>query len=141
MSVTGYGVYVEAQAKELDQARLILMMYAGAINFLNRALETKQTDTFTIGDCVSRAKSVILELMSSLNLEEGGEMGVILFRTYQGLFNKLNIAHMQDDMEEIAEVRDSLAELEDAWKQVFMNDEYREFKDNRELFRLRYSTM
>ena len=44
MSKQGYVVYEEAQAQELDQAKLILMMYAGGINFLNRALKLAKTD-------------------------------------------------------------------------------------------------
>ena len=38
MSIQGYVTYQDAKAWELDQAKLILMIYAGAIRFLNKAL-------------------------------------------------------------------------------------------------------
>lgn len=133
----GYGVYQEVHAKELDQAQLILMMYRGAINFLNKALVAGKTDKVVMGHYVSKCKNVILELMLSINTEEGGEMGETLLNMYQRLFNKLNAAHMIDDMERIAQVRDSLQELEDIWRQVFISDEYRKFKEDRNQYRVR----
>ena len=133
----GYGIYQEAQAKELDQAQLILMMYRGAINFLNKALVAGKTDKVVMGHYVSKCKKVILELMLSINTEEGGEMGEMLLNMYKRLFKKLNTAHMIDDMERIAQVRDSLQELEDTWRQVFKSDEYGKFKDKRNQYRIR----
>lgn len=126
----GYQAYQDAQAQELDQAKLILMMFAGAIRFLNRSLEVGKSDRGESGKYISKAKNVILELISSLDMDNSGEMGAILFRAYQGLFLKLNAAHMRDDMEKVAEVRDSLAELEGSWKQVFASPEYQAFRRN-----------
>ena len=128
MNKQGYGVYQEAQAQELDQAKLILMMYTGAITFLNKALEVSKTNKIEMGKYMSQSKNFILELMASLNVEKGGEMGNILLRTYRMLFSKLNAAHMRDDIEKIAEVRDSLEELKETWIQVFSSREYQEFK-------------
>jgi flagellar protein FliS len=126
----GYQAYRDAQAQELDQAKLILMMFAGAIRFLDRALEIGTSDLRESGKYISKAKNVILELISSLDLEHSGEMGAILFRAYQGLFVKLNVAHMRDDLVKVAEVRGSLAELEDSWKRVFASPEYQVFRRN-----------
>jgi len=135
-----YGAYQQAQAQEYDQAQLILMMYRGGINFLNKALEAGKTDKVLMGHYVSKAKKVLLELMLSLNIEEGGQMGEVLLNMYQRLFKKLNAADMIDDRSHIAEVRDSLEELEDVWRQIFSSDEYRKFKENRDKSRLKYST-
>lgn len=131
----GYLAYQEAQAHELDQAKLILMMFAGAIRFLDKALEVQKTDTMEMGRFISKAKNVILELISSLDIESGGEMGAILLRAYRGLFIKLNAAHMENDPRKISEVRNSLAELEESWKLVFAGWEYQAFKKNPEYFR------
>ena len=126
----GYQVYREAQAQELDQAKLILMMFAGAIRFLDRAMELGDGNPLEAGKYLSKTKKVILELISSLDMDNSGEMGAILFRAYQGLFLKLNTAHMRNDARRIAEVRGSLAELEDSWKQVFASPEYQDFRKN-----------
>lgn len=127
--------YQEVQAQELDQAKLILMMFAGAVRFLDKAIDLHHQDRMESGKYISRTKNIILELMASLNVDHSGEMGTILLRAYRGLFAKLNTAHMQDDMEKTAEVRASLAELEESWRQVFSSPEYRRFKQDREEFR------
>ena len=127
----GYLAYQEARANELEQSELILMMFSGGIHFLDRALELAETDKIEMSKYVSKAKKVLLEIMSSLNIENSREMGEILFKAYRGLFIKLNSAHIVDDTLKIKEVRDSLAELEDTWKQIFKSEEYTKFKMNR----------
>ncbi len=127
--------YQEAHAQELDQARLILMMFSGAVRFLDKALEYYSADITESGKYISRAKSIILELIASLDMENSGEMGNILLRTYRGLFSKLNQAFILDDQEKLAEVRNSLAELKESWKQVFDSPEYARFKQDRNAFR------
>ena len=128
----GYLAYQQAQANELDQSTLVLMMFSGGIGFLDRAIELWNTDKVENVKYISKAKEVILELMSSLNIEDSGEIGSILFNAYKGLFFKLTAAHLQDDIKRIVEVRDSFAELEETWKQVFKSEEYELFKKNSE---------
>lgn len=125
----GYQAYRTFQASELDQKKLILMMFNGSIGFLDKTLELLEENPVKAGEYLKKAKSVLLELMSSLNLDEGGEMGEILYGTYQRLFTKLNAAHMADDIEKIREVRHSLVELGEAWQQVFESDEYHKLKN------------
>ena len=132
----GYSTYQKARADELEQSELILMMFTGGINFLNKALDIAETDKIEMGKYVSKAKNVLLELMSSLNIENSGKMGEILLRAYRGLFNKLNAAHMMDDTQKISEVRDSLTELKNTWKQVFNSEEYIKFRKNSEYFKV-----
>ena len=134
MANYGYSVYQEAQADQLDQAQLILMMFAGSINYLNKAIETVEGDRIERCNLVSKTKNVILELISSLDIENSGEMGEILLRTYRRLFIKLNVANIENDIEKIVEVRNSLQELEDSWRKVFQSEEYSDFKRDRERF-------
>lgn len=132
MTHSGYAAYQEAHAYDVDQAKLILMMFSGSINFLNRAVEAADKDNDTMQKNVSKAKKVILELISSLNIDSSGEMGETLLKAYKGLFIKLNVAYVENDVTKIIEVRDSLAELDGSWKKVFQSPEYQEFKLSRE---------
>ena len=129
--IKGIRVYQQAHENEIEQSTLILMMYSGGIGFLDKALAAKDTDRRLADDQILKAKNVLLELMSSLNLDEGGDMGQLLFRTYRSLFVKLTSAHIAGDFARIAGVRDELKELESAWKEVFDGDEYRFFKQKK----------
>ena len=132
----GYSTYQKVQANEREQSELILMMFTGGIGFLDKAIELAETDKIAMGKYISKAKNVLLELMSSLDIENSGEMGEILLRTYRELFNKLNTAYMVNDTRKISEVKDSLIELENAWKQVFNSEEHKRFKKNSEYYKV-----
>jgi len=132
----GYSTYQKAQANEREQSELILMMFTGGIGFLDKALELAETDKIAMGKYISKAKNVLLELISSLDIENSGKMGEILLRTYRELFNKLNTAYMVNDTRKISEVKDSLIELENTWKQVFKSEEYKRFKKNSEYYKV-----
>ncbi|MBN1290315.1 MAG: flagellar export chaperone FliS [Candidatus Latescibacteria bacterium] len=131
---SGYAAYREAQAQEVDQAKLILMMFSGSVNYLNKAIEYAETDHKEMERYISRTKNIILELIASLNLEDSGEIGELLLKTYRGLFTKLNLAYVEEDIVKVTDVRDSLIMLEDSWKKVFQSPEYDHFKNNREQF-------
>lgn len=131
---SGYAAYQEVQAQEVDQAKLILMMFSGSVNFLNKAIEYADTDRKEMERYLSKTKNIILELIASLNLEDSGEIGELLLKTYRGLFTKLNVAYIEEDVIKITEVRDSLIMLDDSWKKVFQSPEYNQFKNSREQF-------
>lgn len=128
MKLKGYQTYQEARANEYDQSELILMMFSGAVNYLDKAMALADSDKARMGVYLVKAKHVLLELMSSLNVEDSGEIGTMLLNTYSRQFRTLHAAHMNDDVEKVRIVRDSLIELEDAWKGVFSSDEYLAFK-------------
>ena len=127
----GITAYQEARFNEFDQAELILMMFTGAVSFLDKAVECSKTDKRRMGYYISRAKNVLLEIMSSLNLKESGEIGSLLLDTYSRQYRALHQAQMTDNRDKVILVRNSLAEIGDAWKEVFKSEEYLEFKRRR----------
>ncbi|MFC1541268.1 flagellar export chaperone FliS [Candidatus Latescibacterota bacterium] len=127
----GFKAYQEAQANQLEQSKLVLMMFSGGIKFLDKALVLAETDKVQMSENISKAKNVLLEIISSLNIEDSGEIGTTLLNAYKRLFQKLNTANMNDDTKKISEVRNSLAELEEVWKKIFSSDEYEQFKLSR----------
>jgi len=133
MTVTphkGYSAYQEARINEFDQSELILMMYSGAVTFLGKALASSD-NKLVMGRYVMKTKKILLELMASLNIEDSGEIGTLLLNTYSRQYHTLHAAHLADDVNKIGLVRDSLIELEDAWKQVFKSEEYLKFKNQK----------
>jgi|GEM_PF-4374475 flagellar secretion chaperone FliS len=127
----GFQAYQEAHANQLEQSELVLMMFSGSIKFLDKALELADTDKAEMSENISKAKNVLLEIISSLNIDDTGEIGTTLLNAYKRLFQKLNAAHMDDDTEKIKEVRDSLAELEEVWEKIFSSEDYAKFKMNK----------
>ncbi len=119
----GYGGYTQAYQKvavnTVDQRKLIVMLYDGAIKFLGQAVENLHAaQHYEAHTNMIRGKSIIAELLASLNMEQGGDIAANLQRLYAYMFNELIEANLHKDAERINRVISLLKELRVAWKNV-----------------------
>src|SRR3989304_986453 len=111
--------YKQAAVATTDQGRLIVMLYDGAIKFLTIAIERmSKNDAFGVNTHLIKGKSVIAELMASLNLEQGGEIALNLQRLYAYMFNQLIDANVGKDPGKVRHVIDLLRELRTGWQSI-----------------------
>ncbi|MCX7993125.1 MAG: flagellar export chaperone FliS, partial [Fimbriimonadales bacterium] len=105
-------------------ARLIVMLYDGAIRFINEAVYAmRQRDYETQNARLQRAQKILAELISSLDFEKGGEVAENLFRLYTYMYNQLVEANLQDSHERLEHVVDLLANLREAWDTIATESE------------------
>lgn len=119
----GYGAYSQAYQKAavntVDQRKLILMLYDGAIKFLTHAVEKmEKNDVYEAHTNLIRGKSIIAELLSSLNLEGGGDIARNLQRLYAYMFNELIDANLNKEPDRVQRVVHLLKELRTAWQNL-----------------------
>ncbi len=113
--------YRETQVKTANQGRLVVMLYDGAIRFLNQALEGLQEQprrVDRISHNIIRAQDIVAELMTSLDFEEGGEIARSLFSLYVYMNRRLLEANIRKDTAILKEVRRLLTDLRSAWAQL-----------------------
>ena len=114
--------YVPAQYKKtevatVDSGRLIILLYEGAISFLNKATECmRQKDWGGLAVNVNRAMDIIDELDLSLNMTEGGQIAQNLRRLYRFMSQQLIKARSDGSPDMIDQVIRMLNQLNDAWK-------------------------
>jgi len=118
--VNSYGRYSQAYKKAavstVDQRKLIVMLYDGAIKFLTIAVDKLgKGDTYEAHRNLIRGKSIIAELLASLNIEGGGEIARNLQRLYTYMFNELIEANLNGDAERVGLVIGLLKELRAGW--------------------------
>lgn len=121
---TGYtstsDAYKSNEVSTVSQARLIVMLYDGAIRFLDIALEhihnPKRYDV--VSSNLIKAGDIVSELMVSLNLDEGGKIANDLLSIYIYLKKRLIEANINKDKKIVQEVRKHLSELKSAWEEV-----------------------
>jgi flagellar protein FliS len=121
--VNGYGRYSQAYKKAavstVDQRRLIVMLYDGAIRFLTVAVDKmKKSETYEAHRNLIRGKSIIAELLASLNMDAGGEIARNLQRLYTYMFNELIDANLNNDVGKVGMVIGLLKELRVGWQGV-----------------------
>jgi flagellar protein FliS len=100
--------------------QIILMLYDGALRFLDRALTGfNHTDpaqlNMTVHNNLQRASDIIRELDCVLNLEKGGELAETLHRLYDYFQERLHASNVRKQRHGIEEVIQHLGVLREAW--------------------------
>lgn len=116
----GYEEYQVNQIETADPKQLVVMLYEGAIKFLEEALAN--VENFKKFDLVNnkilRAQDIITELMVSLDMEKGGEIAENLLSLYVFMKKELLEANMKKERGGIERVLKMLRDLLNAWEQV-----------------------
>ena len=105
--------------------QLVLMLYEGAIRFLDRALvgfehEDPLEFNATINNNVIRAQEILNELNNSLDLQQGGELATTLRRLYAYMNGQLTLSNIRKTPEGIHETIQRLSVLRDAWSEMLL---------------------
>jgi flagellar protein FliS len=111
--------YQSVQVATIDRGKLLLMMYDGAIKFLNHAkdgLEAKDLQKFA--RFLSKSQAIIAELMNTLDFEKGGEIAKDLDRLYDFMLFYLTEANIQKDPKKIGRVIGLLETIGGAYREI-----------------------
>ena len=111
--------YKKASVNTLDQNKLIIMLYDGAIKNASFAVEyMKSGEIEKVHNCLIKTKNIVTELMATLNMEQGGEIAKNLKSLYSYMFSQLVEANMEKKSKPVLVVIDLLKELRAAWVQI-----------------------
>jgi flagellar protein FliS len=100
--------------------QIILMLYDGAIRFLERALTGFASSdpgdlNMTVHNNLLRASDIIRELDFALDVEKGGELAATLRRLYEYFQKRIRASNLKKHRDGIEEVILHLNVLRDAW--------------------------
>ena len=115
--------YRQVATETASPGRLVLMLYDGAIRFLEQArlgfgkddpLEFNQT----INNNLIRAQAILNEMNASLDMEAGGDLSQALRSLYNYLDRRLQESNQRKEEKGIVEVIGRLTVLRDAWAEM-----------------------
>ena len=119
MSPRGADAYRRTAVQSSSPLGLVVMLYDGAIKFVLEAREAiARNDVRARTTAVSRALAIVAELQNTLNLKEGGEVGLELDRLYSYLNTRLLDITAKADDEAAKEVHKLLSTLREGWSQI-----------------------
>lgn len=108
--------YRKHQVETASPGQLVVMLYDAAIRNCQAAQAAiAQQDRDKAARHLLKAQDIVSELMSSLNVEAGGELAVRLLRLYEYMYRRLVFANVRKDAAAAKEVEGLLASLRDAW--------------------------
>ena len=117
--MTGYAEYKDNSVLTQPPGKLVVMLYDGAIRFLQRAAAALEAgDHPAKAEYLNKAQAVINELSNSLDLEAGGEIAANLRALYEWMSRHLTAAVVRKDPQAIRDVIACLTDLNEGWKAV-----------------------
>ncbi len=117
--MNGIGKYQETAVLTQDRGKIVVMLYDGAIKFLNLAIVAiEQKNWQAKSEYINKATNIIVELNTVLDMEHGGEIAENLRKIYNFTLAHLGRAGAQSDILMIREVIKILEELNQGWKAI-----------------------
>jgi flagellar protein FliS len=115
--------YRKVSTQTASPAQLVLMLYDGAISFLERGLAGfNYTDPLefnqTINNNVQRAQAIIYDMNARLDMQKGGEIAENFRRLYNYFYGRLQEANLKKKKPPIEEVLGHLRELREGWAEM-----------------------
>lgn len=116
--------YLKNEIEGATKGKLVLLLYDGAIKYMK--LACKYIDEKNIPEAhmnIVKAENIIYELMSTLNMEEGGEIAENLLKLYDFMVYQLIMANKDKDKSKIESVIKLMMVLREGWKQIVEKEE------------------
>ena len=110
-------VYRQQQVMTATPEALTLMLYNGAIKFINESIEASKKKEYEKANtsCI-KAQNIISEFRLTLKMEY--EISKNLLALYNYAYDRLVEGNMNEDITKLEEAKDILSELRDAWAQA-----------------------
>ena len=118
--------YRKVATQTAAPGQLVLMLYDGALGFLEKALAGFEHDdpamfNQTINNNILRAQAIIHEMNATLNMRAGGDVAANFRRLYNYLYRRLTIANRTKKKEPIEEAMSRIRVLRDSWAEMLRN--------------------
>lgn len=118
MAHYAYRQYQRSQTETASPGELILMLYAGAIKFINKArLHIEAGEVEGAHKNLVAAQNIVMELMVTVDTS-AGELATNLVDLYNYMYRRLVEANTRKDAAAAEEVADLLRNLNEAWEGV-----------------------
>jgi flagellar protein FliS len=116
--------YQQMHISGLNQKELIVLLYSGALRFIEEGKELiAKEDVPQTHDRLNRARNIFIHLLSTLNLEAGGEFADKLSALYAYFIEKITMANTTNNVEELDEIVPLIQEIKESWEKIEVTDE------------------
>jgi len=114
-----YARYRQATVETASPGKLVIMLYDGAIRFAGEAVDHIEAGRPKEAHfAIVRTEDIIGELMSSLDMDQGGQIAKNLLALYEFMYVRLVEANIHKDAQRVGEVVSLLSDLREAWVQA-----------------------
>ncbi|MGC7870266.1 flagellar export chaperone FliS [Desulfosporosinus sp. SYSU MS00001] len=113
-----YSAYRQTSVATASPDKLLLMLYDGAIRFLNQArISIEQHNYEAANIWLGKLQEAFMELNMSLNMNQG-EVAYNLRKLYEFYQNEVLLANVEKSKERLQPVEDFLRTFRDTWAEA-----------------------
>jgi flagellar secretion chaperone FliS len=118
-----YQQYKATKVQTAGSVDLVVMLYQGAVKFIRLGIEAMERDDAQEAHTnLVRAQDIVVELLTSLNREAGGQIAAQLAGVYDYCFRRLVLANLRKDVAPAREVLGIVRDLGMAWQQIALQE-------------------
>ena len=122
-----YQVYRQSDVNTANRGKIVVMLYSGAITFLNKAkVFMLRQDFENKSKYIQKALDIVEELNIALDIPRGGEIAKNLRSIYLFIIRYLNEANFENSTEKIDRTVQMLDRIKSAFEEITQNPEYAE---------------
>lgn len=108
----------------VSKTRQVVMLYDGAIRFLQQAAEAIENKDFeTRYNKLTRAADIVVGLQACLDFESGGASAKVLFDFYSAMDMRIFALHRSNDLAACKTLIAELKEMRDVWDKIDRGNE------------------
>lgn len=116
----GYNAYLRSKVMTATPAELTLMLYEGAIKFVNKAIMSiEKDDVMGAHNNLMKTQRIIEEIRASLDHKY--PVAKEFDTVYEYILRRLVEANIKKDKDILEEVLEHLRTMRDTWKEVMKN--------------------
>lgn len=102
-----------------SQLELVIKVYDGALNSLRAGAECYKSEKLQEGyEHLEKAKTFVVHLYTTLDIEQGGEVAANLSKLYSFVVSQINIIEATKDLSILDDIIDVLANLRSGWLEL-----------------------
>lgn len=127
--------YQQASIETASREQILIMLYDGAIQFLNKAkVAMSKNDIEGIHNNLMGAQNILNEFITSMDVEVAPQLAQNLISLYEYFIRRLVRANMKKEIEPIDEVLGYLKSLKATWEKAIalaQKEEMEKYKQTR----------
>ncbi len=111
-----YQAYKNTSVQTSNQKQLVVMLYDGMHRFLDRAIQAMEEKDIEVAHSnLQKTGKILLELLSTLREDKGGEVAANLKKIYVYCYESVVIANLKKDPEKVRDIQSILDNLREGW--------------------------
>jgi flagellar protein FliS len=118
-SKPGLGQYRQTTVETADRGQLIIMIYDHCIKWCGIAKEALEAGQFARkAEACHKVEAGISELMTSLDMQKGGDVAKNLWRLYDFYSHHIHEGNMKNIAQNFTDVGEMMGQLRESWQKA-----------------------